>query len=290
MPRYLARTRGSWTVSKWVPLTVIAVLPLGTGVRDFRAPPNCPKCGPLSAFPIGSGSEVKVTQSCLTLWDLTDYIVHGILQARILEWVAFPFSRGSSQPSGPGVSLTLGHPVGANCHVVMEEPSSPLLRRAQAQRGRNLMPGAQRPGPQPPLLLDDAPRGLEARDGGVLSVSVDNTRTGDIGTVNGQCNGGLARAQGGDRRDAHDDFSIPPASASGDLERVAQGCLPSAGLRPQLPNNPPDELAFAISHGHHDPAASIQSPSRDGEPRAPGGWAPTGTHTVESRRLWEKRS
>ena len=27
-----------------------------------------------------------------------DYIVHGILQARILEWVAFTFSRGSSQP------------------------------------------------------------------------------------------------------------------------------------------------------------------------------------------------
>ena len=25
-------------------------------------------------------------------------VVHGILQARILEWVAFPFSRGSSQP------------------------------------------------------------------------------------------------------------------------------------------------------------------------------------------------
>ena len=27
-----------------------------------------------------------------------DYIVHGILQARILERIAFPFSRGSSQP------------------------------------------------------------------------------------------------------------------------------------------------------------------------------------------------
>ena len=38
-------------------------------------------------------SEVKVTQSCPTLCG----IVHGILQARILEWVAFPFSRGSSQ-------------------------------------------------------------------------------------------------------------------------------------------------------------------------------------------------
>ena len=43
-------------------------------------------------------SEVKVAQSCLTLWDLMDYTVHGILQARILEWVAFAFSRGSSQP------------------------------------------------------------------------------------------------------------------------------------------------------------------------------------------------
>jgi len=28
--------------------------------------------------------------------DPMDYTVHGILQARILEWVAFPFSRGSS--------------------------------------------------------------------------------------------------------------------------------------------------------------------------------------------------
>ena len=42
-------------------------------------------------------SEVKVAQSCPTLCDPMDYTVHGILQARILEWVAFPFSRGSSQ-------------------------------------------------------------------------------------------------------------------------------------------------------------------------------------------------
>ena len=34
----------------------------------------------------------------MSLCDPMDYIVHGILQARILEWVAFPFSRGSSQP------------------------------------------------------------------------------------------------------------------------------------------------------------------------------------------------
>ena len=40
----------------------------------------------------------EITQSCLTLCNLRDYTVHGILQARIREWVAIPFSRGSSQP------------------------------------------------------------------------------------------------------------------------------------------------------------------------------------------------
>ena len=54
---------------------------------------------------LGWGSEwllswmkVKVPQSYPTLCDPMDYTVHGILKARILEWVAFPFSRGSSQP------------------------------------------------------------------------------------------------------------------------------------------------------------------------------------------------
>ena len=42
-------------------------------------------------------SGVKVAQLCPTLCDPMDFTVHGILQARILEWVAFPFSRGSSQ-------------------------------------------------------------------------------------------------------------------------------------------------------------------------------------------------
>ena len=41
---------------------------------------------------------VKVSQLYPTLCDPMDYIVHRILQARILEQVAFPFSRGSSQP------------------------------------------------------------------------------------------------------------------------------------------------------------------------------------------------
>ena len=39
----------------------------------------------------------RVFQSCLTLCHPMDYRVHGILQARILEWIVFPLSRGSSQ-------------------------------------------------------------------------------------------------------------------------------------------------------------------------------------------------
>ena len=42
--------------------------------------------------------KVKVAQLCLTHCDPMDCTPHGILQAIILEWVAFPFSRGSSQP------------------------------------------------------------------------------------------------------------------------------------------------------------------------------------------------
>ena len=42
--------------------------------------------------------KVKVAQSCPTLCNPMDYTVHGILQARILEWVAYRFFKGSSQP------------------------------------------------------------------------------------------------------------------------------------------------------------------------------------------------
>ena len=49
--------------------------------------------------------KVKVTLSCLTLCNPMDYTVLGILQARILEWVAFPFSRRifPTQGSNPGL-------------------------------------------------------------------------------------------------------------------------------------------------------------------------------------------
>ena len=58
--------------------------------------------------------KVVVTQLCLTLCDPMDcslpgFTVHGLLQARILEWVATPFCRGSPQPRGrTGVSCVAG--------------------------------------------------------------------------------------------------------------------------------------------------------------------------------------
>ena len=56
--------------------------------------------------------KVKVAQFCPTLCEPTDCslpgsFVHRILQARILEWVAIPFSRGSSNPGIKPRSLAL---------------------------------------------------------------------------------------------------------------------------------------------------------------------------------------
>ena len=53
---------------------------------------------PSLSLPFNYEVEVEVAQLCPTLRDPVDCTVLGILQARILEWIAFPFSRGSSQP------------------------------------------------------------------------------------------------------------------------------------------------------------------------------------------------
>ena len=47
-------------------------------------------------------SNLTVSMEWVKVWFSypMDYTVHGILQARVLEWVAFPFSRGSSRPTG----------------------------------------------------------------------------------------------------------------------------------------------------------------------------------------------
>ena len=79
--------------------------------------------------------KVKVAQLCLTLCDPMDYglsgsSVHGILQARILEWVAFPFSRGSSQPR----DQTQGLPHGKQVLSPSEPPGKPKDKEGQTYR------------------------------------------------------------------------------------------------------------------------------------------------------------
>ena len=67
--------------------------------------------------------KVKVAQLCPTFCDPMDYTVHGIFRATILEWVASPFSRGSSQPGNQtrvsciaGRVFTSQAPVKPFCH------------------------------------------------------------------------------------------------------------------------------------------------------------------------------
>ena len=50
----------------------------------------------------GNKVKVKVAQSWLTLGDPMDYTVHGIVRARILEWVAFPIF--PTQGFNPGLA------------------------------------------------------------------------------------------------------------------------------------------------------------------------------------------
>ena len=85
---------------------------------------------------------VLVTQSCLTLCDPRDCsppgsLVHGIFQARILEWVSLPFSKGvfPTQISNPG----LLHCLQILYHLSHQgSPTMFLKTLANSQRGRTI--------------------------------------------------------------------------------------------------------------------------------------------------------
>ena len=71
---------------------------------SFHSSPKERQCQRILRLPHNSTHLTReVAQSYLTLCDPMDYSlpgssVHGIFQARVLEWVAISFSRGSSQP------------------------------------------------------------------------------------------------------------------------------------------------------------------------------------------------
>ena len=77
--------------------------------------------------------EVKVAQSCPTLCDLMDYTVPGILQARILEWIAISFSRGSSQPQDQTQVSCIAGGIITNW-AISEASQRILLQKVKSQR------------------------------------------------------------------------------------------------------------------------------------------------------------
>ena len=79
-------------------------------------------------------SESEVGQSCPTLFDPMDYSlsgssVHGIFQARVLEWIAISFSRGSSQPR----NRTWVSCIQADA-LLSEPPGKPPIRDQKARK------------------------------------------------------------------------------------------------------------------------------------------------------------
>ena len=108
----------SWTIADQAPLSMEFSRQEYQSRLPFPSPGDLPdpEIGPASCaspalaggfFPTGASWEAHsveglaikwLQKSCLTLCNPMDYTVHEILRARILEWAAFSFSRGSSQP------------------------------------------------------------------------------------------------------------------------------------------------------------------------------------------------
>ena len=81
-----------WTVAYQAPL------PMGFSRQEYWHELPCPPPGDLPK----PGIKWSESQSCSTLCPHGLHIVHQILQARILEWVADPFSRSSQPRNQPG--------------------------------------------------------------------------------------------------------------------------------------------------------------------------------------------
>ena len=99
--------------------------PICSGTRQPQPDPPWMVSQERRDQPPGVKGRVLVAQSCLTLCDptgcsLPGFSVHGILQASILEWVAMPSSRGSSQPGS--------HALQANA-LLSEPQGKPVVLR-----------------------------------------------------------------------------------------------------------------------------------------------------------------
>ena len=99
--------------------------------RPFRAESLTSRLTPWPQLPC----ESEVAQSCPTLCDPVDCSppgssIHGILQARILEWVAISFSRGSSLTQGSNPGIELRSPALQADALTSEPPGKPFSYHA----------------------------------------------------------------------------------------------------------------------------------------------------------------
>ena len=72
--------------------------PVACGIFPDQGLNSCPLHWQVDSWSLNHQWKWKSLSHVQLFCDPMDYTVQGILQARILEWVAFPFSRGSSQP------------------------------------------------------------------------------------------------------------------------------------------------------------------------------------------------
>ena len=87
-----------WTVARRSPLSMEFFRQECWSGLPFPSPGDLSDPGiELMSF-VSPREAMWTSLSCLTFCNPMDYTVHGILQARILEWVTVPFPRGSSQP------------------------------------------------------------------------------------------------------------------------------------------------------------------------------------------------
>ena len=96
--------------------------------------------------------KVKVVRLCPTLCDPMDYTVHGILQARILEWAAFPF-QGIFQTQGSNPGLPYCRQI---LYLLSHQGSPRILEWVAYPFSRDLPNPGIKPG-SPALQVDSLP-------------------------------------------------------------------------------------------------------------------------------------
>ena len=105
VPKLSQEKPTQWVISLHQTLRSLEAQGSWTGRMPLCPQSSHPRSRGSTTLRINHRTRAKSLQLCTTLWDTMDHSppgssVHGILQARTLEWVSMPSSRGSSRPRG----------------------------------------------------------------------------------------------------------------------------------------------------------------------------------------------